>query len=721
MPHPKVKISDNSGNEVAVTDNALHVNVAGATMSTGDIEVNSEFPAAATITDNFANPSTTSVMSMGMAWDGATWDRLLGNSTDGLLVNLGSNNDVSVSGDALTALQLIDDAIHVDDASFTVGSHKGIMMMGYAGTNNVTSGNAGALSMDTSGRLQVAVLSTPYDAAHDGTVSGKGQQIMLEAKVRDGSQFPNIVAEGDATRPAASRWGVQFTSLVDDSGSNTPLAIDNSPYSDFGGHINIGGKYNSSAPTYADGDTAVFQTDVNGKLLISDGGGTITVDDGGGSITVDDGGNAITVDGTVAVNTISGFATEAKQPSLGTAGSASANVITVQGIASMTPLTVDLAGNNDVTITSGTVTANLGTTDTDHLSEIEGAVETIESAIYVDDADWDGSSKHMLVGGLYGSNTITSGDVGPIALAADGAVHINDGGNTITVNVASGGIASGGIASGAVASGAFASGSIASGAIASGAVAAGAVVSGAVLSGAFASGSIASGALASGSIASGAVASGALASGSIVDGAMVTLGAKADAKNDATDGTAITAMQVLKQISASVQETATDTGTIDSDTNAIKNAVETIDNAISGSEMQVDVVAALPAGSNAIGKLAANSGVDIGDVDVTSTVHPAGNGTFNSYAQFAAATSPTALTDATNGVNSTETAAKEVIIQADYDNSGYLMVGDSGAAADTNGIRLNAGDTIILPVANIANIYIDASASSQNVNVTVIK
>ena len=60
--------------------------------------------------------------------------------------------------------------------------------------------------------------------------------------------------------------------------------------------------------------------------------------------------------------------------------------------------------------------------------------ETIESAIYVDDADWDGSSKHMLVGGLYGSNTITSGDVGPIALAADGAVHIDDGGNTITVD-----------------------------------------------------------------------------------------------------------------------------------------------------------------------------------------------------------------------------------------------------------------------------------------------
>lgn len=54
------------------------------------------------------------------------------------------------------------------------------------------------------------------------------------------------------------------------------------------------------------------------------------------------------------------------------------------------------------------------------------------------------------------------------------------------------------------------------------------------------------------------------------------------------------------------------------DITSIKTAVEILDNAISGSEMQVDVVGALPAGTNAIGKLAANSGVDIGDVDVTS-------------------------------------------------------------------------------------------------------
>ena len=43
---------------------------------------------------------------------------------------------------------------------------------------------------------------------------------------------------------------------------------------------------------------------------------------------------------------------------------------------------------------------------------------------------------------------------------------------------------------------------------------------------------------------------------------------------------------------------------------------DALDAALGGSELQVDIVGALPAGTAAIGKLAANSGVDIGDVDV---------------------------------------------------------------------------------------------------------
>lgn len=58
---------------------------------------------------------------------------------------------------------------------------------------------------------------------------------------------------------------------------------------------------------------------------------------------------------------------------------------------------------------------------------------------------------------------------------------------------------------------------------------------------------------------------------------------------------------------------ATDNAVLDN----IQTSVDTVAAAVS-TEMQVDVVAALPAGTNAIGKLAANSGVDIGDVTLTA-------------------------------------------------------------------------------------------------------
>ena len=225
-------------------------------------------------------------------------------------------------------------------------------------------------------------------------------------------------------------------------------------------------------------------------------------------------------------------------------------------------------------------------------------ITTSNDSVYADDADWtDSTSKHTLVGGLYQSTpqSITDGDVGPFQVDADGALHISDGGNAITVdgtvtanlgstdntvldnidsNTDYGATTGGGTESGALR---VTIANNSTGVVSvddNGSTLTVDVASGGIASGAIASGAVASGAIASGAVASGAIASGALASGSVVDGAMVTLGAKADAKSTATDTTAITAMQVLKQISASVQEVATDTGTIDSDTNDIKTATE---------------------------------------------------------------------------------------------------------------------------------------------------
>ena len=108
-------------------------------------------------------------------------------------------------------------------------------------------------------------------------------------------------------------------------------------------------------------------------------------------------------------------------------------------------------------------------------------------------------------------------------------------------------------------------------------------------------------------------------------------------------------------------------------------------------------------------------------LDVNATLG-VGSSTFTSYAQFTAATSPTVIHDSSNGINVTAiTDCKEIIIQPDFDNTGHIMVGSSDAASESNGVRLNAGDTLILPVSSTANVYIDASGASQLVNVSIIK
>lgn len=79
----------------------------------------------------------------------------------------------------------------------------------------------------------------------------------------------------------------------------------------------------------------------------------------------------------------------------------------------------------------------LSDTDNTVLDNILTSVQLADDTVYVDDADWTAlSSKHNVIGGVYQSTpgTITDGDTGPFRVDANGAIHINDGGNSITVD-----------------------------------------------------------------------------------------------------------------------------------------------------------------------------------------------------------------------------------------------------------------------------------------------
>ena len=118
----------------------------------------------------------------------------------------------------------------------------------------------------------------------------------------------------------------------------------------------------------------------------------------------------------------------------------------------------------------------------------------------------------------------------------------------------------------------------------------------------------------------------------------------------------------------------------------------------------------------------ANSGGDLVGVtnnrlDVNATLG-VGTSTLTSYAQDTSTTSASTISTLIGGA---VTTCKEIIIQADFDNASFIMVGDGGVSGDdTEGIRLHAGDMLVLPVSSTDNVSIRAGDTSQKFNFFIV-
>lgn len=279
----------------------------------------------------------------------------------------------------------------------------------------------------------------------------------------------------------------------------------------------------------------------------------------------------------------------------GTAGAPGTAVLTVQGIGSGTPVPVSgsvIAACSTACEVSPTTAAN--TLSNQFFTQLSDGTHGNTFMSTTTASKW-GADVNLL--SILGTAPTTAGFLD--IKGADGNVFVRQ---TSAANFNATVVGTGTFATQSAIT--AASGSIASGAIASGALASGSVVDGAIVtmgtkadaknaatdttavsqisilkeissleqtpasravtnvgtfatqsaitaaSGSIASGAIASGAIASGAVASGAIASGACASGCIADGGVTTLGAKADAKNAATDTTAVSEISILKEISS---------------------------------------------------------------------------------------------------------------------------------------------------------------------------
>lgn len=538
----------------------------------------------------------------------------------------------------------------------TNGNHRQVIVVGDPATN------AGVAPVDATAGLKVD-LGADNDVTVTGTVDlGATDNAVLDAIAADTGTIAGDTTSIDAKIPALGQAlaaasvpvvlpAAQITTLT------PPAAI-------------------TGFATSAKQDTIIGHVDGVETLL-----GTIDADTStlAGAVA----GTEMQVD-VVSSALPTGASTAAKQPALGTAGTASTDVLTVQGIASMTALKVD--GSAVTQPVSGTVTANLSATDNAVLDDIAADTEAIKTSLagtltvtgggggveYTEgdtDASITGSVAMMEVGsdtvqpiqgtvagGLLvnlGSNNdvtvtgtvdlgatdnavldtidavldtinaklVTGTDIGDVTInnsTGAAAVNIQDGGNSITVD-----------------------GSLT-------------VDLGANNDVTVTSGSITE-------TNSGAIKTALETAG----GLLVNLGAN----NDVTVTGSVTA-----DLGANNDVTIT-SGTI--------TAVTAITNA-------------LPAGTNAIGK----TGHDITGI---------GHGV------------TTVTTAGTDVALAASTVCKKVIIQSQTDNTGLISIGTSGVDATIatgTGVLLYPGDAIEIEIDNLADVYLDSTVNGEGVRYT---
>jgi hypothetical protein len=222
-------------------------------------------------------------------------------------------------------------------------------------TNPLSTTTTGALRVDGSGATQP--VSGTVAATQSGTWTVQpGNTANTTAWKVDGSAVTQPVSGTfwQATQPVSG-------TVTANAGTGTftvsDAALELSQASTTSGQkgILIQGATTTAAPTYTTGQTNPISLTTAGAVRVDNSAVTQPVS---GTVSAAQSGtwNITNISGTITLPT--GAATAAKQPALGTAGAASADVITVQGIASMTALKVD--GSAVTQPVSGTVTANQG-------------------------------------------------------------------------------------------------------------------------------------------------------------------------------------------------------------------------------------------------------------------------------------------------------------------------------------------------------------------------
>lgn len=580
-----------------------------------------------------------------------------GTTTDGLLVNLGSNNDVVVSATNLD----IRDLTSTDVVTVTGGAGQTADVKISLDSESVAV--TGTFWQATQ-PISAAALPLPSGAATAANQLADGHNVTVDnaigaaaVNIQDGGN--TITVDGTITANAGTNLNTSTLALettatsiknavetLDNAIAGTEMQVDvvSMPTTTVTAtNLDIRDlTHVSDSVKIGDGTDIADVLDLTNAnplaVAILDGDGTQITSFGGG-VQYTEADTDATITGTAilwedADNTLRAVSATKPLPVEVTDASVAVTGTfwqETQPVSIAATVTVDLGANNDVTLATlpDTAAGDLAIISGDTTS-IQTAVELIDDTVFVDDADWtDNTSKHLLVGGVYQSSphTVTDGDVSPFLIDANGKLAIFDGGGAITIDgtvTANLSATDNSVLDDIAASLAImddwddANYANVNLNVAGTDVAANTgTISAQTLRVTIATDDEVNNLLGTIDADTSNIATSLGNMDNSVDGNYLNVNLNVAGTDVAANAGVLTA-QTLRVTIATDDEVNNLLGTIDADTGNMATSLGTLDNAISGSEMQVDVVASLPAGTNAIGKLSANSGVDIGDVDVTS-------------------------------------------------------------------------------------------------------
>jgi|GEM_PF-5668624 len=345
-------------------------------------------------------------------------------SSGNLLVNVaaggtGGNASVSTTGTAAPASATFmgaSDGANLQPLLLESLTNKNLRTAVYNGANEMAVSAGGAAKVDGSAVTQpvsAASLPLPTGAASAAKQPALGTAGAASADVLSVQGIASMTAlktDGSATTQPVSAASLPLpTGAAADTSVNGLLVAQASTTAGEKGPL-AQGATTTGAPTYTTATTNPISLTTAGALRTDGSGVTQPVS-------------------AASLPLPAGASTAAKQPALGTAGTASADVLSVQGIASMTALKTD--GSGVTQPISGAVTANIGTAGS-------LALDTSVNGLLLSQASTTSGQKGSLHQGAVttAAPTYVTGNTNPLSLTTAGALRIDGSAVTQPVSVA---------------------------------------------------------------------------------------------------------------------------------------------------------------------------------------------------------------------------------------------------------------------------------------------